>query len=166
MMSPQDMLDTVSIKSLREHTYQAIKSSILQNKLLPGQHISIGELAGQLGISETPVREALAVLKGEGLIDYEPHRKVQIARVTEEDVRQVYEVRRLLEPHAVRLAIESIPKDRDLKASLERMNEEVKGGNPITEALSEPSQNGQNEVRLRSESLRKTALFLGEHIGP
>jgi DNA-binding GntR family transcriptional regulator len=122
----KDMLDSVSIKTLREHTYKAIKSSILKNKLLPGQHISIGELAGQLGISETPVREALAILKGEGLIDYEPHRKVQIGKITEEDVRQIYEVRRLLEPHAVRLVIASISKAQELKASLERVNEQVK----------------------------------------
>jgi len=120
------IFDSIGTRTLREHIYKAIKNSILMNKLLPGQEVSIGELAVKLGVSETPVREALAMLKTEGLIDCEPHKKLQIAKITEENVRQVYEVRKLLEPHAVSLVIASISKNPQLKENLRIVHEQAR----------------------------------------
>jgi DNA-binding GntR family transcriptional regulator len=52
-------LPSIDIKTLREHTYRAIKDLILKNQYLPGQYLPIKKVASDLGISETPVREAL-----------------------------------------------------------------------------------------------------------
>jgi len=112
------MLSNIDIRTLREQTYRAIKDQILNNELLPGHDISIRKLATDLGISETPVREALVMLKVEGLVDYEPHKKPQIANITEEEVRQVYEVRKLIEPYAAGLVIKGLSSTPRLKEKL------------------------------------------------
>ena len=80
------MIQNIDTRTLREHTYRAIKDLILKNLLLPGHDIPIRKLAADLGVSETPVREALVMLKTEGLVDYEPHKKPQIANITEDDI--------------------------------------------------------------------------------
>ncbi len=122
----KEIFEKIGSRTLQEHIYKTIKNSILRNKLLPDQTISIGELAVKLGVSETPVREAVAALKSEGLIDYNPHKKLQITRITEENIRQVYEVRKLLEPHAVSIVIESISKNRQLRENLLIINDMAK----------------------------------------
>jgi DNA-binding GntR family transcriptional regulator len=119
-------LPNIDIKTLREHTYRAIKDLILKNEYLPGDYLPIKKVASDLGISETPVREALAMLKAEGLIDNEPHRKPQIADITEEEVKQVYEVRKLLEPYAATLVVENLAKDLELKGKLLQVHELVR----------------------------------------
>jgi DNA-binding GntR family transcriptional regulator len=110
----------IEMKTLSERAYWTIKDLILKNNLLPGKDLSISALAEALGISQTPVREALARLSADGLIDYEPHKKLRVATITEGDVLQVYEVRKLLEPYAARLVIKAIsgklsPKEKVLK---------------------------------------------------
>jgi DNA-binding GntR family transcriptional regulator len=119
------MVVNIEKKTFRERAYNALKESILKNELLPDQEVSITSLATNLGISETPVREALAVLKAEGLIEYESHKRPRVATITEEDVRQVYEIRKLLEPYAATLLIPSIGKCPDLRARLERLREKT-----------------------------------------
>jgi DNA-binding GntR family transcriptional regulator len=115
------MLQNINLRTLREHTYRAIKELILKNLLLPGHCITIRRLAEDLGISETPVREALVMLKAEGLVDYEPHKKPQITDITEDEVRQVYEVRKLIEPYTVSLVIEAFSKAPELKKKIEEL---------------------------------------------
>ena len=76
------MVTNLEDRTLRDRAYNAIKKSILSNEMLPGQSFSIGSLAGELGISETPVREALVKIKAEGFIEYEPHKKPLVAKIT------------------------------------------------------------------------------------
>lgn len=121
------MVTNLEDRTLRDRAYNAIKKSILSNEMLPGQSFSIGSLAGELGISETPVREALVKIKAEGFIEYEPHKKPLVAKITEEDVRQAYEIRRLLEPHAASLVIAAITKDPHVEVSLKNLLEQAEG---------------------------------------
>lgn len=102
-------------KTKGEQAYEAIKASILTNELLPGRKISIDSLASSLGISHTPVREAVARLSNDGLIVYESHKKPRVSGITADFVRQVYEVRKLLEPHLVGKVIAAIPLFPDFK---------------------------------------------------
>ena len=102
-------------KTKGEQAYEAIKASIIKNELLPGRKISIDSLANSLGISHTPVREAVARLSNDGLIVYESHKKPWVSGITANFVRQVYEVRKLLEPHLVGKVIAAIPQNPDYK---------------------------------------------------
>jgi DNA-binding GntR family transcriptional regulator len=79
----------------------AIRSAILSGRLKPGETLVERRLAEQLGVSKTPVREALIALSTAGLVQVTPGRGTVVRSVDAEDVRQAYEVRALLEPWAV-----------------------------------------------------------------
>jgi DNA-binding GntR family transcriptional regulator len=90
--------------SLREAVYQTLRRAILTNELEPGERLMEMKLASQLGVSRTPVREAIHMLEKESLVTQEPHRGVVVAGITRKQSRDVLEVRSMLEELAVRLA--------------------------------------------------------------
>lgn len=94
-----------------ERTYEAVKSAILSNRLSPGTALSVPELARQLGVSRSPVREAVQRLIYDGLATHVPNRGAEVSRVDIEDLRELYVVRELLEGLAARLATENLDVD-------------------------------------------------------
>jgi GntR family transcriptional regulator, rspAB operon transcriptional repressor len=88
-----------------EDVYERIRNAILDGELAPGAVMSQVSLAEELGISRTPLREALRMLQGEGLVDSEPNRRVKVAAMTPSDLEQLYIVRITLEAEALRLSI-------------------------------------------------------------
>jgi DNA-binding GntR family transcriptional regulator len=82
-----------------------IRRAILTRQLLPGQPLVELELASQLGVSKTPVREALKILSGSGLVTFSPYKGASVRVVDRELAVAVYDVRLLLEPEAVRRAV-------------------------------------------------------------
>ncbi|MGC8481289.1 MAG: GntR family transcriptional regulator [Acidimicrobiales bacterium] len=90
-----------------EIAYQHIRSQIVSGQLRSGEWLRENELAAQLAISRTPIREALGRLVADGLVLHEPNRGVRIARWTLDDLNQIYEVRLLLEPHGSYLAAQN-----------------------------------------------------------
>lgn len=84
----------------REGVYERLKVEILENRFPPGSHAAEPELAQQLGVSRTPVREALIRLQGEGLVELIPRRGARVLPVSPEDMREIYEVLTALEPEA------------------------------------------------------------------
>ncbi len=108
-------------KTKSEQAYQAIKDSIIKNELLPGEEVTIGMLADLLGISPTPVREAVARLSSDGLINYTAHKQLMISGITEKDIHQIYEVRRLLEPYAACRVIDLIDQNPELEPHIGRV---------------------------------------------
>ena len=108
-------------ETLSHRAYETIKGLILKNELLPGNSISINTMAASLGVSPTPVREAFAKLTSEGFLEVEPHRTIRVSNITEEDIRQVYGVRRLLEPQAAYQAANAVSTDLYLKRLLKNV---------------------------------------------
>ena len=94
--------------SLADHAYAEIRAMILDLRLLPGQAILIDDLATRLGMSRTPVREAVARLSTgmEGLVITVPRKGMVVTIPTVEGMREIYEIIDGLESVAVRLAIE------------------------------------------------------------
>jgi DNA-binding GntR family transcriptional regulator len=84
---------------------ESIRHQILTGQLRPGQPLVEAELAAQLGVSKTPVREALRTLVGSGLVTMSRYRGAAVRVVDESLARSIYEVRLLLEPEAVRQAV-------------------------------------------------------------
>ena len=80
---------------------EAIKHAILTGELGPGQALVETDLAEVLGVSKTPVREALKTLAGAGLVTMSPYRGAAVRVVDAELARHVYDVRRLVEPEAL-----------------------------------------------------------------
>lgn len=79
-----------------------LRERIARGRLLPGEKLPEQSLADELGLSRNTLRVAFTQLQGEGLVDRIPNRGVFVARPTAEDVREIYRVRRVVEPAAVR----------------------------------------------------------------
>ncbi|REK88211.1 GntR family transcriptional regulator [Streptomyces inhibens] len=89
---------------LRERVYEALLELITTRALRPGQHLVESELAGHLGVSRQPVREALQRLNTDGWVDLRPAQGAFVHEPTEEEADQLLTVRTLLEAEAARLA--------------------------------------------------------------
>ncbi|SFX69227.1 GntR family transcriptional regulator [Streptomyces atratus] len=89
---------------LRERVYEALLELMTTRALRPGQHLVESELAGHLGVSRQPVREALQRLNTEGWVDLRPAQGAFVHESTEEEADQLLSVRTLLEAEAARLA--------------------------------------------------------------
>lgn len=103
---------------------EAIKSAILAGRLQPAEVLVERRLAEMLGVSKTPVREALIMLSGSGLLTTTRNRGVAVRRLSLADVRHVYEQRALLEPWALAGAIRSGSADF---SDAERAEDEARG---------------------------------------
>jgi DNA-binding GntR family transcriptional regulator len=87
-----------------DDVYERIRGAILDGELAAGSVMSQVALAEELGISRTPLREALRLLQGEGLIEAEPNRRVRVAPMTASDLEQLCVMRVTLEAEAMRLS--------------------------------------------------------------
>lgn len=88
---------------LREVVFNTLREAILTGELEPGEHLMEVKLANKLGVSRTPIREAIRKLELEGLVVMTPRRSAQVAKITKEDLVDVLEVRRVLESLAIEL---------------------------------------------------------------
>ena len=77
-----------------------LEEAILEGELKPGERLRAEALAQRFGTSRTPIREALLQLEGQGLVEVEPNRGAVVRTFDRDDVRDLYEVRALIEPHA------------------------------------------------------------------
>ncbi|MBC7268520.1 MULTISPECIES: GntR family transcriptional regulator [Streptomyces] len=93
------------IPSRTQYVLEGIKHRILTGQLTPGQALVETELAAQFGVSKTPVREALKTLAGTGLVVMSQYKGVTVRMVDADMAREVYDVRLLLEPEALRRTV-------------------------------------------------------------
>lgn len=94
-----------------DHAYRLIRGQILSGARAGGDWLREGDLAESIGVSRTPVREALRRLTAEGLVRYERNRGVQVTAWTAEDLDEIFSLRSVLEPWACRLAASSASVD-------------------------------------------------------
>jgi DNA-binding GntR family transcriptional regulator len=83
---------------------QSLLTEVFEGRLRAGQHLVTQDLAVRFGVSHTPIREALIALEGMGIINLLPNRGAVVRRVTAREVREICEVRRVLECEATRSA--------------------------------------------------------------
>ncbi|MEV5152164.1 GntR family transcriptional regulator [Streptomyces werraensis] len=93
------------IPSRTQYVLEEIKRRILTGRLTPGQALVETDLAAQFGVSKTPVREALKTLAGTGLVVMSQYKGVTVRMVDADMAREVYDVRLLLEPEALKRAV-------------------------------------------------------------
>ncbi|WP_457631411.1 GntR family transcriptional regulator [Oceanithermus sp.] len=113
---------------VREAAYEQLKSLIVAGRLRPGERLSEPALAGALGVSRTPVREALVRLAQEGLVEMTPGKGARVRLLAPREVEEVYEVRALIEGEAARRAAERC--DAAGLAALEAALDELEGAEP------------------------------------
>jgi DNA-binding GntR family transcriptional regulator len=97
---------------LREIAYERLKDAVRYANLQPGEPLSENRISKILGISRTPVREALQMLSQEGLVEIIPGRAVTVASRSIREILDVIQIRLLLEPTLVRLVTEAISREK------------------------------------------------------
>lgn len=99
------LTDTGLVPSRTARVLEIIRNAILSGELPPGTALVEQELAAQLGVSKTPVRESLKTLEGSGLVVMVPYRGATVRELTRADAAAIYDLRLLLEPEAVRRSV-------------------------------------------------------------
>lgn len=102
----QSMMD--EFLPLRDVVFRTLRQAILTGEMKPGERLLEIHLANKLGVSRTPIREAIRMLELEGLVIMVPRRGAQVAQITEKSMSDVLEVRCALDELAVELACERI----------------------------------------------------------
>ncbi|MGN1148079.1 MAG: GntR family transcriptional regulator [Lachnospiraceae bacterium] len=117
------MQDNLQVKMdeflpLRDVVFNTLRQAILTGELKPGERLMEIHLANRLGVSRTPIREAIRKLELEGLVTMIPRRGAEVAQITEKSLKDVLEVRRALDALSVELACDRISPE-ELKALAE-----------------------------------------------
>ena len=92
---------------LRDVVFNTLRQAILKGELAPGERLMEIQLAEKLGVSRTPIREAIRKLELEGLVLMIPRKGAEVAKISEKSLRDVLEVRRSLEELAIELACQA-----------------------------------------------------------
>jgi DNA-binding GntR family transcriptional regulator len=111
-------------KNLGDRVYEIVKNKIICHEIKPGERIIDNNLAEELGVSRSLVRQALNILEKEELITLIPRSGFYVREITKKDVEEIYDIRKLLETYATELAVPRIPEKVILET--ERMFEEAK----------------------------------------
>ncbi|MCG5213625.1 GntR family transcriptional regulator [Streptosporangium sp. KLBMP 9127] len=100
--------------TVQEFVLEELRRAVVSGELKPGQPIRQEAIAADLGVSRVPLREALKILEGEGQVVHRPHRGYMVAELSLPDLLEVYRIREILEPEAVRSAVEKLT-DTDIE---------------------------------------------------
>ena len=115
---------------LRDVVFNTLRKAILRGELKPGELLMEIQLANKLGVSRTPIREAIRKLELEGLVLMIPRKGAEVAQITEKNMQDVLEVRKALEELSVQLACERITPEQveEMKMAAEDFRKVLKSG--------------------------------------
>ena len=119
-------LDMNEYLPLRDVVFKTLREAILRGDLKPGERLMELQLASKLGVSRTPIREAIRMLEQEGLAVTVPRKGAEVARMTLKDMEDVLEIREALDELAAQIACERISSEQmnrlmDTKKEFERI---------------------------------------------
>lgn len=115
---------------LRDVVFKTLRQAILTGELKPGERLMEIHLANRLGVSRTPIREAIRMLELEGLVTMIPRKGAEVSRISKQDISDVLEVRASLDALAVRLCCERITEEeiQKLEEAVKSFSEAVDSG--------------------------------------
>jgi len=125
------MLKLTKNPNLTEQAYQSVKRQLLNGSFPEGSKLTEEYLSSELGISKSPVREALMRLESEGLINIEARRGAYVRKFSAKEVRDLYDLRALLEVHAVSVAEITPELLEQMEASIERTRNNLEAGDKL-----------------------------------
>ncbi len=117
-------MNGILTKSLREQVYEYLKNLISKNGIKSGDYININDLSDKLGVSKTPLRDALLQLEIDGFVKILPRKGILVNKLTMEDIKNIYEIIGALEC-SVLSALDGILKSSDIK-KMKKFNENMK----------------------------------------
>ena len=122
--SGNKITEILNIKSLREQVYEYLRNVMNTGELLPGSSINLNTLAQQLGISKTPLRDALIQLETEGFVTIMPRRGVVVKKLTFQEIKNFYEIAGALETAVIVSVFDKLNSSRISK--MKQLNSEMK----------------------------------------
>jgi DNA-binding GntR family transcriptional regulator len=159
-----------------ERVYQHVKQAVLERRYEGGTLLTEGELASDVGVSRTPVREALLKLEVEGLLKLYPKKGALVLPVSAQEIKDVVETRLLVEEHAARKAVPApAPLIERLEELLAQQREQAAAGDLAAAAVTdrcfhaEIVRSGDNEIlsrlydQLRDRQLRMGVAVMHSH---
>ncbi|MBA4861084.1 GntR family transcriptional regulator [Streptomyces sp. PSKA54] len=176
--SPSDTAKTSAVKQppAADRVYHHVKQGVLDRRYQGGTLLTEGELAEAVGVSRTPVREALLRLEVEGLIKLYPKKGALVLPVSAQEIADVVETRLLVEEHAARKAVPATPQlIARLEELLEKQRAQAAAGDLAEAAITdrcfhaEIVRSGGNEIlsrlydQLRDRQLRMGVAVLHSH---
>jgi DNA-binding GntR family transcriptional regulator len=131
---PDFIVKLPKVPNLTDRAYLSLKQHMLDGSLVEGARLTEAVLARQLGISKSPVREALNRLEAEGLVCIQSRRGAYVRKFTLDETRDLFDVRVLLEVHSVRTARVTPELLRELEESIRRTQEYLERGDKLAHA--------------------------------
>ncbi|MEW5901576.1 MAG: GntR family transcriptional regulator, partial [Acidobacteriota bacterium] len=124
MIVPRPLL---RIKSLKEHVYDYLRGQLSTGEILPGSEINLEETSRTLGVSRTPLRDALLQLEAEGFVTIYPRRRIVVNTLSRQDIHNFYEIIGSLEGTALLLAFAGIgePEIRSMEGLIQEMQSAI-----------------------------------------
>ena len=116
---------------LRDVVFNTLREAILKGELKPGERLMELQLAAKLGVSRTPIREAIRMLEQEGLAVTIPRKGAEVAKMTEKDMEDVLQIREALDELAAKIECEQISEEQleELVATMHEFEESSKTDN-------------------------------------
>lgn len=140
---------------LRDVVFHTLRQAILKGELEPGERLMEIQLANRLGVSRTPIREAIRKLELEGLVLMIPRKGAEVAKISQKSLKDVLEVRRSLEELAIELACQRMTEDeiRELEDAQKAFAAAVEKGEAMSIAETDEHYhdiiyNGTGNIRL------------------
>ncbi len=128
---PEDLkLNMNAYLPLRDVVFQTLREAILKGDLRPGERLMELQLASKLGVSRTPIREAIRMLEQEGLAVTIPRKGAEVAKMTEKDMEDVLQIREALDDLAVQVACDKMTQKQleSLTVSMKNFEAAVQAG--------------------------------------
>lgn len=110
-------------RTIKEQVYEVLKGEIISGKLKPGTKLAEQNIANRLGVSRSPVREAIKQLSGDGLVDNPPNRGAFVKKLSKKEQLDIYDIRMMFECYAAERAADNIT-EKDIR-QFRRMRDEI-----------------------------------------
>lgn len=123
-----NMLSPIVLPSAKERVVSELRKAILSKKMEEGEILSLENVAGQLNVSITPVREAFQILDRDGLIKLRKNKGAVVLGITDTYIKEHYQLRGILEASAVKLVCENKSDLSDIELILNKAGEEIEVG--------------------------------------
>ena len=100
-MATEELTTLIDVSNINEKAYNYIKTNIINLTYPPGYNLNLGQLSEKLGVSPTPIKDALFRLSGEGLVEIAPRKGTYVKELSLEDIHEIVQIRIILETAAV-----------------------------------------------------------------
>ncbi|KAA0014760.1 GntR family transcriptional regulator [Billgrantia pellis] len=152
------------VRTATAEVHDEIKQRILDGRYQAHDYIRENRIARELEVSRTPVREALRELVSEGWLEAIPHHGARVAAWTEKDAREVFELRLVLEPMAVRLASKRMDAQRldrldELATRMEALTDQIEGRPGVRNEIAHLNHVFHRELILASDNQRLASVL-------